>query len=576
MKQLLCYIFILSALTVHAQHALVPASLEQRVLNSSLIIEGVVTKLSSYKVDRVNRIFTRNEIEVTAILKGSLPDSKVQVITQGGVLENEMLICHELASLKDGQTGIFFLKESRYSKQFNSFEIYTEKQGFLKYDEESNEVFDLFRGTFKPEKLIADIQKITGVPIRRIRSVDVPVSRTAAPPQITSFSPIDLTAGTHTQLTIIGSGFGNSRGDGSVQFRNADDGGNTFIEPLESQYKSWTDTRIVVEVPTEAGTGRIRVKSGGLFFTSLQSLTIRFSRTQVEYEGISYSPLLIDQMAGGYPWRMTEKFNSDSLAKHSFLRAFNRWRCASGVNWFIGSTTAIDVTERDNLNIIRFDETEELPANVLGVCYSYYLACTKGEWYVSEFDIIFDREANWEFGPEEPGNNEFDFESVAFHELGHGHQLAHVVNQQDVMHYAIAPGTFQRTPNLDDLEGARLVMDQSTRPVCTNGAMKKITPDICDDSYFAYFESEAPGVYPVPSEGTLNISYFLSTDHDNVDISLINMKGQRVVQFINGPQKKGEHTLTEDLSVHGVRKGTYILRSFINGNEYSRKIITIN
>lgn len=567
---LVCILFSWSIHLVQSKPALVPASLSQRVSQSSLIVEGIVVSKNSYKHSSVNRIFTSNRLKVTSVIKGNIADTVIDIITQGGTLGNEMLVCHELASLRTGDKGIFFLIPSRYHEL--GYDIYTEKQGFLKQKDEPGIYSDLFLGTIYIDQILKELgsSKVKD-PARKPDVIEN--KKSALIPVITSFSPTSLSAGTNTELTITGTGFGNTRG--TIEFRNADDGGNTFIEPLSTEYKTWSDTKIIIEVPAGAGTGTFRVRTGSGFASSIDPLIIRFARTQVEYEGNAYSALLVDHMAGGYPWRMTNGFSNDSLARESFLRAFNKWRCVSGVNWFIGSETDADVTERDNLSVIRFDTGEELPSNVLGVCYSYYLGCTTTEWYVNEFDIVFDRDVRWEFGPDLPAGNEFDFESVAFHELGHGHQLGHVINQQDVMHYAIAPGTYQRDPNQDDIEGAKLVMKESARSICNFGSMQPITADVCEDSFFAYFENEPPHVYPVPVTDILYISYFLADNNDDVDISLYDMTGKKVIQFVKSPQKKGEHTITEHLGVHGIKKGAYILRSRINNEEYSRKIISV-
>jgi hypothetical protein len=570
MKAFFTFLFTCLFLFVRSQQLLTPASLEQRTTNSSLIIEGTVIAKSGFKPENINRIYTKNVIAVTAVLKGTVQADTITLITQGGILSDEMMVCHELLSLRQNEKGIFFCNPVKGTK--SAWNAYTEKQGFLKYDHQNKTASDPFR-KYEITNLFNTIQQLTGQPLKR-KNTETSKQSSAAIPVITSFSPTTITAGTNSQLTIIGTGFGNTRGSGDVLFKNADEGGNSSIAAWPVQYKSWTDNQIVVEVPSEAGTGTIEVSTASGTAISTGILKVLFARSQIEYEGNIYSPVLIDQMAGGYPWRMYSEFESDSFPKASFLRAFNRWRCVSGVNWFIGSTTNIDKTERDEINIIRFDEGEELPSNVLAVCYSYYKACVAAQWYVSEYDIIFDKETNWEYGPAAAIVPKFDFESVAFHELGHGHQLGHVINQQDVMHYAIAPGTMQRYPNQDDTDGAKLVMSQSTKSICGFDPMKPVTPDVCDDSWFAYFEAEPPRVYPVPVTGLLNVSYFL-TDDQVVEINLYDVTGKQIIQLLKAEQKKGEHTISKDVSSFSLRKGTYILQSKINGQEYSRKIISV-
>lgn len=573
-QPILLFALLFSSSFLFGQMNLVPVSLDERIIKSSVIVEGTVIEQSCFRGITKNHIYTENRIQIQSVLKGASA-KEISIITEGGQLENQMMIASDLLKLKKGETGIFFCVEAKANlRKQGSFETYSGPQGFIKINLVANSATDPFN-KYNAEDLRTLIETKTGQ--KRISVAErTAVNRsTSLIPFITDISPDNVSAGTNNTITITGSGFGNSRGGSSVGFANADDGGQTSIKPIDSQYKSWSDSQIIVEVPTEAGTGTIEVTVGGITGSSAEELTIPFARTQFEYEGKIQSAILVDVMAGGYPWRMYSGFYNDSLARTSFTRAFNRWRCVSGVNWFLGSVTDVDKTDRDNLNIIRFDEGEELPAGVLGVCYSYYEGCTENQWYVSEYDIVFDDDANWEFGPDAPIIGEYDFETVAVHELGHGHQLGHVINSQDLMHYSITTGISKRQPSSADIDGAKLVLSQSSKSICNFGAMKPLTSDVCEDSYFAYFESEPPTIYPLPVTSTLYISYFLTDDQD-VDVRLIDLTGKTVSILAQGRQKKGEHTIVEDVSAFGLAKGMYILKSNINNHEYASRVISIN
>ena len=66
------------------------------------------------------------------------------------------------------------------------------------------------------------------------------------------------------QMIITGTGFEATRGSGSVSFAFADDGGGSSFAIFEnSDYVSWTDTEIIVKLPSEAGTGNITVTTDG-------------------------------------------------------------------------------------------------------------------------------------------------------------------------------------------------------------------------------------------------------------------------------------------------------------------------
>ena len=222
-----------------------------------------------------------------------------------------------------------------------------------------------------------------------------------AQPSIISFAPGSISAGTQSILTITGTGFGTGGPNGSkyVEFENADDGGATWIQPIPSEYTSWTNTQIQVEVPTDAGTGKIRVTNGSTDTWAGADLTVTFAYLNVTSGGLTYQPDLIDDDGfGGYTWRMFTDFDANAPAKASFERALETWRCNTYVNWDIGSVTGVDVVASDGVNIVRMDNGGELPAGVLGRCTSRWTGCNVGgwEWWVYELDIVFD---------ETPGGN---------------------------------------------------------------------------------------------------------------------------------------------------------------------------
>ena len=277
-----------------------------------------------------------------------------------------------------------------------------------------------------------------------------------------------ITAGTKSQLTITGSGFGVAGGVSAVKFPDADDGGSTFISALDTQIVSWSDTEIIVEVPSGAGTGKIRVTDAiGASGNAATDLTILYSELNREFDpgtGTEAYPLQHygpNFITGGYEWKMQTDFFNDQEhpgAKAAFERALESWRCNTLINWTVSTTpTNVDVADFDGTNVIRFDNGSELASSTLGVCYSFFSGCGDGagsfNWYVSELDLVFNDDTNWYTGTGTPGAGEIDFESVALHELGHSHQLGHVIdpnnnsvgnNAEDVMHYAFNSGEFQR------------------------------------------------------------------------------------------------------------------------------------
>lgn len=300
---------------------------------------------------------------------------------------------------------------------------------------------------------------------------------------ITSFSPATISAGTGSQVTIDGSGFGAGPPSASkyVEFANADNGGLTNVKPAAVEYVSWTDTRIVVIVPYGAGTGPILVSNGTGSTTSSTNLVVSYNIINISTYQIKH---VNKNTQGGYNWQLEKGFDAQSNAKNSFLRSWSAWTCSTGINWKVGAPTPANQTGRDGINIVRFDTGAELPAGVLGVAYTYYSSCGSNKWEIAEVDLVFDREQNWNFEDAPPSPSQFDFQSVALHELGHAHSLGHVIDGSDLMHYAIAPGA-RRDIQSNNRSGGDFQVAFSSQPGggSCSGAMVASVPSSCNFPY---------------------------------------------------------------------------------------------
>ena len=496
MKKSALLLLLLAQLQAFSQCLLREVPFDLRTSNASLVVEGAVISKQSYWNSDQTMIYTSNIVEVYKVFKGSLTGNRIEIITEGGLVGLAMIKVEPSLQLGVGETGVFMCVAPKRIKSPSTipavhprYTAYAESQGFIRYDLQNRTAADPFRRyTNIKEDLYKKISP--AMDYRVIKNVDFtsPLQREMKLNAIGGFSPASITAGTASVLTITGSGFGATQGTGVVRFRNADDGGATLIEPLASQYILWSDTEIRVEVPENAGTGTIQVVQG-VTFTSASALTINYAHLNVNYNPgtgpIAFQPDHIDNNgSGGYTWRMNTGFDANVAARASFMRAFDSWRCGTDVNWTIGTTTAINDALNDGTNIITFDGAAPLSPGVLGVCYSYWGGCAIGPdiaWFVMELDIIFDEGSNitpltWEFGTATPTFSEYDFETVAVHELGHGHQLGHVIQPGAIMHYAISNGSSNRSLGANDLAGGNYVQANSVvANVCGPGAMTAYT-----------------------------------------------------------------------------------------------------
>jgi PKD repeat protein len=481
MKQFYFCILITVLSLNHAvgQCMLSPISLAQRVNNSAILIKGNVISQKSFWNDSKNYIYTANLISIEQTLKGSLFAPFVEIITEGGEMDLTKQVVEPSLQLKVGQEGVFALNFSNHQSQFSyvTTQAYADGQGFIKFNVDENKAHEPFKiySTINGE-LKSELENILrkSLPDLIENSSTQKVSSAVSISAVTGVSPLSIAAGTSSVITITGSGFGATQGAGFVEFENADDGGSTLIKPHSSQYLSWNNTQIQVMAPTRAstvcgtaGTGQIKITPAvGAATLSAQTLTVTYGHLNIHNttnNNIANTRHHSQNGLGGMTWNMFTGFDANTLAKNSFVRAFQTWRCGTYINWSLGAPVSTNTIALDGVNVIRFDIGGELPVGVLGRCSSYFSACPSGtvlNVFVSELDIVFDDAPSfpWQYGPALATGSQMDFESVALHELGHGHQLSHVIDNADVMHWSIGPASNKRVLQTNNLGGGNAVM----------------------------------------------------------------------------------------------------------------------
>lgn len=472
------------------QH-MIPLSLQERVQQSEMVIEGEVVRQESFWDARQENIYTSNIIKVYKSFKGEVKAELIEVITEGGTVGLKKHVFSTALKLKKGQQGLFFLKQQQILQRTPggnlplSTRAYASEQGFVRYDVENRTARGVFENYSSVQELYDAVSEKTGQQFRtisenqKLKATSVQngqkQEQNTTAPIVTTFSPTVASAGTGTILTINGTGFGSSRGNGFVEFKNADDGGQTFVKPLPVEYISWSNTRIRMYIPSvtqdqgTAGSGPIRVTTNdGSSFTSATQLRLEFAYSNIDFDEKSFRPRLTDQNgAGGYTILFSESMDSRLAAKEGFRRALNTWVCVSEVNWTLGGLTTINAASDDGSSVVRFASQSTVGESVLARTISRYEGCASRItndtlFWVSEFDMEINSEIDWQYGPGGPGARQFDFETVMLHELGHAHQLGHVIIPQAVMYYAIEFARLERDLSPLDIRGAELVMETST------------------------------------------------------------------------------------------------------------------
>ncbi len=564
--------------TINAQELTFEVPLNAQVQASSQIVEGkVISKKSYWDTNREN-IYTVNVIDVYKVFKGSQL-STVEIITPGGTVGLEAQVITPSLQLHKNDVGVFILKNNtvNITTQHSAFETYSDAQGFYKYNVFNNTVVNPYTRKEGIANFYNDITNLTNTSYSNVKDFSIDTTANRGGVSITSISPTTATAGTLTELVITGSGFGTTAQN--VGFSNADDGGATFAIALQTEIISWTDNQITVLIPTDAGTGSIAIINSAvtaILDTSAQTLNIEYAQLNVVSDGVSAGTNVAyptqhinDDGNGGYTWQMFTDFDADALANASFLRALDTWRCETGIYWTIGSVTTTDVVASDGINIVRMDNGSELPNGVLGRCTSRFSGCfTNGgtdlDWRVVELDIVFDDGINWQYGPSAPSFSQFDFESVAVHELGHGHQLGHVIDSNVVMHYALSNGESQRSLSTGDINGAGDVQTRSTTAVvCGESLMQNF--DCAVLSVSSEELSAVINIYPNPSKGTFYINNSGVITLNNAEVYDIN--GRLIMQ------KPLANTPLNQIDLTNVSNGVYFLTIRSNEASITKKLI---
>ena len=596
--------FVFGALYVSAQGLMIEVSLQQQIEKSSLVIEGEVISKKSFWDEGKNNIYTLNTIKVYKVFKGQVFKT-IDVITLGGVVGLHAEIVTPSLNLTKSNIGVFTLEENSNiklnSKSFKKqFKPYSSAQGFYEYSLYQNVASNPFKSlkgisTSFYDKIMSytkknyidiahfNVEEKQLLKARKVKGILIPSSIT--------FSPSTISAGTKSVLTINGSGFGSIKG--KVGFSESDEGGSSFINALDSQVLTWSNNQITVEVPSKAGSGPIRVTDNTNAFTnSSATLTVSYAELNIVSNQINAGPNAGVDIAfatkhvsgngsGGYTWQMFTGFDTNASAKSSFLRAFDTWRCESGVNWVIGSTSSTNVISRDGVNIIRFDVGDELADNVLGRCTSHYSACRINgneslEWYVIELDIVFNDNPDntnsssietWNFTTNESTDNEFDFESVALHELGHGHQLDHVIEPvTDVMHYKLFNGENTRILGANNVIAANDVQTRSTSSgACGIPAMTNYSGDCgLNINDVNKVENEIT-LYPNPA----NKQLYIKSSFANLDqVVIYDVSGRLIldIDVSNTPE-------TKIINLENTSKGMYFVNIYSENTFITKKLI---
>ncbi len=274
---------------------------------------------------------------------------------------------------------------------------------------------------------------------------------------ISSFTPLSASGGTGTIITITGSNFGTTQGNGIVEFTRRPGSGSPFIE---AEIITWSDTEIKCLVPIYASSGPIQVTNN--------STETGTSPTNFE---LTYG--FGSRKWGGSNPTVTYLINANTPdipgtgERTAITNTFSEWNINSGAQFSFtdgGNTNSTSVIYDGN-NIIFWGNIDGAGGTLARNTYWYY----PNTGTIIESDIEFDDGEDWSLNPE---SGEFDVETVTLHELGHTfnfYDYYHPDDASKVMYGYSSYGSIKRSITDSEKDGAKAIYGFSGQTTALSG-----------------------------------------------------------------------------------------------------------
>ena len=495
--------------TLHALHAdIIPLEEDEKAALADAIIEGEVIATQSF--------WKNNRIASTLTIAADADASTYTIELIGGAFEDLGAFCTGEMYLNTGAKGTFYLSGSHA-------EGWKPACGVQSYEPHQRHVlamgFD--RSTIE---LSADWAAGNGM----------------------------------EQLTITGTGFGATQGNGYVTFET---GGGYYDADAAANfnYTDWSNTSITIEVP-QAQSNRVRVVTNdGTTLESADSLHIRYNLDSEPFSPYGYTHLYNNDGDGGYHFHVNEAIFNVPERLEAVERTLDDFVCKTGVNFELDQApTSLGWDLGDGQNTISFDTPDNpLSPGTVGYCNTLWWSCILGDvtFYVAgEIDVVLNSNFDYNYGTGYPTSGNAKFAYVLMHELGHAMRLGHVNEWGESMYPSVtdwpSQNWFERdTISTNDRLGVSQAVDIAstfTFNACGISVMEPLDIDCEPVVEVAETQTEEPAPYPNPFEDFINLPVA------GAQWALMDITG-KVIHYV-----PANRTF---LATDGLPAGCYLLRS---------------
>lgn len=459
---------------------MVRTSIEDLSADSDFIITGMVMDAESRWAEDNSIIVTLSNVSVLSVLKGTAaPGSTISIITEGGTVGDARLVVEDEPVFAPGQAYGLFLGE----REDHLSQVVGKYQGAIALDGTNG---SKIRSGYSSDEFTSLVQRVLAGEPAGTGADAAPkaasISAAAGGPVITSITPGSASAGTGSIVTISGSGFGtkasrDSLADVCFFFLKQNPGADTipirasgnngvagWQQYNENDIVSWTDTKILVRVPS----GWVNLGSS-LYQGSASSGPVYI----VDDDG---------QRSNNYPFRITFAYGKNKWLGsnpivyyqvalrtdddlHSVEDAISTWNAASNFRFIYSGTTSSQSARKNGINEVIWGATG-------GSLASTYNWPTPSNGVISECDIVFNKDISWSSNPV---GDVYDTEAVMLHEAGHvvglndlyGNLPGYASDEQKVMFGLSFPGIGLRSLSADDIAGVRYIYSFTPTPTPT-------------------------------------------------------------------------------------------------------------